>query len=514
MIRVLTVLTILGAILTLAIPAPAYAGEPVRVLVRFQPGAKAAVMNALERDTMQVHYEFDDLNTIALTVPSQAIAGLRRNPNVVLIETDEPVFPADQTTPYGIDTVEARDVWDINRDGVIDPDAPTGAGRTVCIIDSGVMTSHEDFAGVNFVGGYPSDWNIDTCGHGTHVTGIIAAMNNTSGVVGVSPGAVSIYSVKVFGDGCGWTYTSTLIDAVNRCQSAGANIVNMSLVSGSYSSFGETAFQNFYDQGMLMVASAGNGGGTSYAYPASFEGVISVGAVDENNVVPWWSRRNDKVELTAPGNNILSTYNDGGYFTMGGTSMATPHVAAAAAVVWSADPTQTNDEIRQALRATALDLGAPGRDDEYGYGVVKTLCALHAVMPIPTSVQLTRFEATGQNTTITVEWETAAETDNVGFNLYRSESADGPRTRLNEGLIPSQAPGSLGGATYQYVDQEVQSGILYYYWLESIDVSGATDLYGPASAKLALSRITPTRPRPLPAPLTAPSAPDPVSAGD
>ncbi|MGD8624899.1 MAG: S8 family peptidase [Anaerolineae bacterium] len=498
MMRVLTVLTILASFLTLAYPAPVYAGEPVRVLVRFQPGAKAAVMNALDRDGGQVHYEFDDLSTIAVTLPAQAIDGLSHNPNVVLIETDEPIYPADQTTPYGIDSVEARDVWDADRDGVVDPGAPTGAGRTVCVIDSGVTASHEDFTGVNFVGGYPADWNVDACGHGTHVTGIVAAMNNTSGVVGVSPGAVSIYVVKVFGDDCRWSYTSTLIDAVDHCQNAGANIVNMSLVSGNYSSFGETAFQNFFDQGLLMVASAGNGGGTDYAYPASFNGVISVAAVDANNVVPWWSRRNDRVELTAPGVDVLSTYNNGGYTTMGGTSMATPHVTAAAAVVWSADPTLSNLEIRQALQDTALDLGAAGRDDEYGFGVVKTLCALHAIKPMPTSVQLARFEATGQRATITVDWETASETDNVGFNLYRSESADGPRTRLNGALIPSQAPGSLGGATYQYVDEETQSGIVYYYWLESIDVSGGTAEYGPASAKLALPRLLPSQPRTKP----------------
>jgi subtilisin family serine protease len=475
-------------------------------------------MNTLDRDQVQVHYEFDHLNTIALTLPSQAIARLSRNPNVVLVETDEPVFPADQTTPYGIDAVEARDVWDTDRDGVIDPDAPTGAGRTVCIIDSGVTTNHEDFSGVNFVGGYPSDWNVDNCGHGTHVTGIVAAMNNTSGVVGVSPGAVSIYTVKVFGDGCTWSYTSTLIDAVSRCQNAGATIVNMSLVSGNSSSFGETAFQNFFDQGLLMFGAAGNGGGTDYAYPASYNGVISVGAVDANNLVPWWSRRNDKVELTAPGVDVLSTYNDGGYSTMGGTSMATPHVTAAAAVVWSSDPSRTNAEIRQALQDTALDLGATGRDDEYGFGVVKTLCALYAISPAPTSVQLARFEASGHYKTITVEWETASETDNVGFHLYRSESAGGQRIRINGALIPSQAPGSLSGATYQYDDQEVQSGIVYYYWLESIDISGSTAEYGPASARLALSRILPTRPRTEPKPLAAPSdadsVPAPVSSND
>src|SRR5690606_7362010 len=128
-----------------------------------------------------------------------------------------------QEVPYGVDMVQARDVWDVNRDSVVDSGAATGAGIKVCIIDSGIYTGHEDFEGLN-ASGYNGNlpWNVDGSGHGTHVSGTIAAMNNALGVVGVTPGTVSIYMVRVFGDDGAWAYSSTLADAANRCASAGA----------------------------------------------------------------------------------------------------------------------------------------------------------------------------------------------------------------------------------------------------------------------------------------------------
>ncbi len=96
------------------------------------------------------------------------------------------------------------------------------------MIDSGIHAGHEDFAGIA-LSGYPSGWNNDQCGHGTHVAGTIAAANNNLGVIGVSPGKVSLHIVKVFGDDCAWSYSSTLVDAAQRCQAAGAKVISMSL---------------------------------------------------------------------------------------------------------------------------------------------------------------------------------------------------------------------------------------------------------------------------------------------
>jgi subtilisin family serine protease len=501
-IRALIVLVVLLSMIVLALPSGGYAQEvkEQRFIVGYKPGHKEALTEFATARGGQIHYEFDTLNALAVTLPSTTLTALGSNPDIVSIEEDVPRYPDEQVIPYGVASVKAPDVWDHNQDGQIDPGAPTGAGRLICIIDSGVDRDHEDLADINFVGGSPSDWGTDNCGHGTHVTGIIGAVNNAAGVVGVSPGAASLYVVKVYGDLCTWTWSSTLINAALTCQSAGADIISMSLSGSIYSTYENTMFQSLYDDGILLVAAAGNGGGTSYGYPASYSSVISVGAVDEDNLVPTFSRQNDQVELAAPGVSILSTYRDGGYRTMSGTSMATPHVSAAAAVAWSAAPSKSNVQIREVLRQTADDLGDPGRDNAYGFGLIQTMAAVEQLGYAPTAVELDHFEATAQTTGIVLEWETATELDTLGFHVYRADSPGGPQTRLTADLIPSAMPGSPMGASYQFVDDTASAGQTYTYWLEAIDLEGQSTFYGPVSATVrVVRRLLTARPRPSPA---------------
>ncbi len=324
-----------------------------------------------------------------------------------------------------------------------------------------------------------------------------------AGVVGVSPGAASLYVVKVYGDLCAWTCSSTLINAALTCQAAGADIISMSLTGPTYSTYENTMFQMLYDQGILSVAAAGNGGGTSYGYPASYNSVVSVGMVDWNNQVPTSSRQNDQVEFAAPGVSVYSTYRDGGYVYMSGTSMATPHVAAAAAVAWSAAPEKSNAQIRDVLRQTAYDLGDPGRDVATGFGLVQVRDAVEQLGYAPTAVELDFLTATPQDETIQLEWATATELDTLGFHLYRADSPGGLQTRLNADLIPSVAPGSPMGGSYQFVDDTVSSGQTYHYWLEAVDLDGQSTFHGPVSATVtAVRRLLTARPRPVPAPST------------
>jgi subtilisin family serine protease len=498
-------LVLILSIAALAVPSNAYAqgGSLERVLVHVKPGYRAEFVTAAEHQGGQVHFEFDELNTIAVSLPANALEGFRHNPNVVLVEKDEPRYLTDQVVPYGVTQVEALDVWDSDHDGQIDPQMPNGSGRLICVIDSGVYAGHEDLIGVNFAGGYPSDWNVDDCGHGTHVVGTIAAMNNAVGVVGASPGTVSLYIVKVYGTNCNWTYSSTLVNAAYRCRNAGANIINMSLAGTQFSSFEDSAFQALYDQGILSIAAAGNRGDTSYAYPASYNSVISVGAVDQNNIVASFSQRNDKIELVAPGVSVLSTRKDGGYSYMSGTSTSTPHVSGVAAVVWSSAPSKKNWEVRAILQQTAQDLGAPGRDNQYGYGLIKTKAAYYSLAQAPTAAEITALEAVPEAASIRVDWQTTSELDIVGFNVYRSESPEAFLTPLNGDLIPGQVPGSLMGATYEFVDETAKPGLAYYYWVESIDVYGLSASHGPVSAEItSLRRLLPAHHRFPPLPLT------------
>jgi serine protease len=295
----LAVLLMLSVLVALPPASHSLADEPERMLVEFAPGYAAAVRSALDRAGGDVHYQFDRLNLFSVTLPAASMEGIAHNPNVVAVAPDVPRYPMAQETPWGIDRVQAPSVW---------AEGPTGSGVLVCVIDSGLYTSHEDLIGVTVDGGYPSGWNSDGCGHGTHVVGTIAAANNTTGVVGVTPGDASLYIVKVFGDDCGWAYESDLIDATDRCYDVGADIISMSL--GGDKPIGpweEQQFDWLWNQGLLSVAAAGNAGNTEKSYPASHDSVVSVAATDVNDVVADFSQRNDQVELAAPGVDVLST---------------------------------------------------------------------------------------------------------------------------------------------------------------------------------------------------------------
>jgi serine protease len=312
--------------------------------------------------------------------------------------------------PYGIDMVGARDVWDANRDGIVDPGAPTGANRKICIIDSGFLATQEDLQGIN-VTGYNGNlpWNQDGDGHGTHVAGTIAAMNNNLGVVGVTPGTVQLYIVRVFGNDGKWAYSPDLIDAANCCASAGSNIISMSLGSSGSSSTEQAKFNELNAQGILSIAAASNNGTTAFSYPASYSSVISVAATDSSKVVAWFSQRNNQVDIAAPGVGIRSTnITTSGYVSKQGPSMATPHVSAVAALIWSAKPSATNEQVRTALINAAEDLGAVGRDDLYGYGLVNAKRAIDYLVtssispistPAPTNIsQSQRVYTSGTQT--------------------------------------------------------------------------------------------------------------------
>ncbi len=316
----------MGLVLGLSLVSVAQAAQPdmERVWIKFHDGQRASVGNALRSAGAEVHHNFENLNAFAVSVPVTALDGLSRNPNIEYIEPDVQRFPMAQVVPYGIDMVQARDVWDVNRDGIVDAGAPTGSNVLICVIDSGLRTAHEDFASVNVVGGHPAGWNDDSCGHGTHVAGTINAANNNKGVVGVSPGGASLYIVQVFnGASCGWSYSSDLVNAANVCAQQGANIISMSLGGSRSVRSEQNAFASLESQGILSIAAAGNDGSTRKSYPASYPSVVSVAAIDANKNVAGFSQKNDAVELAAPGVSVLSTVPwTGASFTVSNNSFA------------------------------------------------------------------------------------------------------------------------------------------------------------------------------------------------
>ncbi|MCF3096190.1 peptidase S8 [Aeromonas australiensis] len=350
------------------------AAERARYLVQLKPGAEVAVLAQSKGMGGELALRLPEQNALALWLPAAAATALARNPNVLWVEPDAKRYTSAETLPYGIPMVQAPQLSD-----------GTAGEVLVCIIDSGYSGNHPDLPhGAQVQGSDDAgtgSWSSDENGHGTHVAGTIAAVGgNGMGVVGVLPNqSIPLHIIKVFG-ASGWAYSSNLVGALNSCNQAMSNrgftrmVTNMSLGGSVSSKTEERAFNQAYSQNVLSVAAAGNAGNTSKSYPASYSSVVSVAAIDSNKQLASFSQRNDQVELAGPGVAVLSTVPKG-YAYYSGTSMATPHVAGVAALVWSQRLECSNDQLRQILRSSAQDLGALGRDNSYGYGLVQARAA-------------------------------------------------------------------------------------------------------------------------------------------
>ena len=293
------------------------------------------------------------------------------------VEEDAEVYALGDVLPWGVNRIDAELVWNGTEGGTDVTGACNGTGVNVSIIDTGIQRNHPDLnvvGGINYVVGSPhtiqsnDKWD-DNNGHGTHCAGIIAAIDNEIGVIGVAPGA-SLYAVKVLKkNGKGWI--SDIIAGIQWSTDNNMDVISMSLVGG-YSEGMETACNVANASGIVVVAAAGNCGPVedTVLYPAKYASVIAASATNNTDVIASFSSRGDEVELAAPGVSIYSTVLEGGYDTYSGTSMACPHVAGTAALVIASDATLSNVDVRQRLQDTADDLGDSGVDNLYGHGLV------------------------------------------------------------------------------------------------------------------------------------------------
>jgi subtilisin family serine protease len=357
--------------------SPEKGGPPdglVKVLIGFKEKPGPAEQAIVKGAGGKIKYTYKLIPAIAASIPEVAIEALKKNPNITNIEFDSEVYALD---------AELDNSWGVKRigAGIVHESGNKGAGVKIAIIDTGIDYNHEDLnanfnknlLGYDFVN---SDNDpMDDDGHGTHVAGIIAAEDNDDGVVGVAPDA-ELYALKVLDD-TGSGYMSDVVLAIqwatdpdgDGSASDRLDIINMSL-GGQKNIFLEWACNLAYLDGLLLVAAAGNGG--SVIYPAAYDSVIAVSATDRDDALASFSSTGKQVELAAPGVNINSTLPGNEYSgeTWSGTSMASPHVAGTAALVWKANPAWSNDEVRTRLQETAEDLGAVGWDSKYGYGLV------------------------------------------------------------------------------------------------------------------------------------------------
>ena len=323
-------------------------------------------------------------------VPDVKLPSLRADRRVASVEPDYVRLPLDElSNSWGVDRIDAE---------VVRAQGYSGAGIRVGVIDTGIDFSHDQLAarcvGVRDFNAEPDvdltcGTNHDGYGHGSHVSGIIAADADGNGVVGVAPG-VSLYDLKVC-NSSGVCPTSDIIAALQYARDPDGDVntddhldvVNISLGSRFSSSAEEAAVNAAYDAGVFVVAAAGNSGNcggksSSVEFPGAYAKSFAVGAVDRNDLRPCFSSTGPALDIAAPGVAVLSTVPTGsctlcdpsGYRLGSGTSMATPHVTGTVALMKQKTSGVLNEAVRNALVATADDLGDPGFDVRYGNGLV------------------------------------------------------------------------------------------------------------------------------------------------
>jgi len=322
------------------------------------------VFAADKRDTMQLTAYFQKWHVVYV------------EPHYIYIANRE----SNAAAPAPNDTLYAQYQWNLP---IIETSFGWELGKgskdvIIAVVDTGVDMNHPDLQGRLLPGynmihaGLPPD---DDVGHGTHVAGVISAqVNNGEGVAGMT-WFNPIMPVKVLDDsGEGNTYNVSegIIWAVDH----GAKVINLSLGNNADANFLHNAIQYAFNKDAVMIAAAGNDNTNEPSYPAAYPEVFAVAATDAAKNRAPFSNYGNYISAAAPGVNIASTYPHNQYASLSGTSMASPHVAALAALIRSINPLLKNTEVMAIMRQTAEDLGAPGRDVFYGYGQIDVVKAL------------------------------------------------------------------------------------------------------------------------------------------
>lgn len=403
-------LSFLAAVLTSPVFAqsPSFpavsAGErvPGQILVKFKQNVPDNVVDLkVDGYSAKIKSRLDKINTLVLNVPeSQQDAILLAFSRLPTVEFAEPDFVAHAFTAtndpslsqqWGMYKIQAangsgQSAWDITQGN---------SSVKIAILDTGIDQNHEDVstkivANQNFTGSSTVD---DLYGHGTHTAGIAAAItNNSIGVAGVGYNS-SLMNVKVLDD-TGSGYYSWIANGITWATDNGAKVISMSLGGSSGSSTLQSAVDYAWNHGAVVVAAAGNNGNTARSYPGYYTNSIAVAATDINDAKASWSTYGSWVDVAAPGVNVYSTLPNhsntiGGqnYGTLSGTSMATPHVAGLAALIWATNICQTNSCVRSQIESNADNI--PGTGSYWTYGRINACksvggCASPSPTPTPT----------------------------------------------------------------------------------------------------------------------------------
>ena len=342
---------------------------------------KASDMETLTPD--KEVFKVEDINDVEALTSTDNIESIIKNEKQTIDATitfNDPLLPQQ----WALSAMKVDKLWADNRLGNKD--------IKVAVIDSG-YSQHEDFNASNVIIKDENDVSDvkairmrDVLGHGTAVAGVITAQqNNKVGMVGAAPN-VTIVPIRIFDDN-GNAWTSNTIRALRRAIDENVDVINMSFSSGAYIQDIQDLINEAASKGIIMVASAGNykSGDAqtpeNLRYPASYDNVISVGAVDRNLRKASFSYTNPKVDVTAPGASVLVTTVTGGYRLGNGTSFSGPYVAALAGLVKSQDKSINASQFEQLMIDTTDRLGTKGKTNEFGWGLVNYEAALNKITP-------------------------------------------------------------------------------------------------------------------------------------
>ncbi|MFZ4451755.1 S8 family peptidase [Salibacterium aidingense] len=365
-----TLQTMAASVLLVSFPAAglAEAGDDTEedtYLVGFEKSLEPALIeNAGGRPGEQ----WERIHAAEAVMTEREAARLASRSEVAYVELDQEVQiqAEEELRNWGLEHVQAPDAWEEN---------VTGEGVEVAVVDTGISTSHpsldveDGYSAVSYTDSYDDD-----NGHGSHTAGIIGASQPRAGLMGVAPDA-DLIAVKVL-DESGNGSLSQVLTGMEWAIEEDVDIINMSFGTLTDSSSMKSMLQEAYEDGIIVAAASGNRGEGEddtdrIEYPARYDSVVAVAAVDDNNERAYFSASGEAVELSAPGVDIVSTYEGSSYGPLSGTSMATPFVSGAFALLKEAYPEEEAPALRSMLQEEALDLGEDGRDERYGYGLLQ-----------------------------------------------------------------------------------------------------------------------------------------------
>ena len=458
--------------------ASAFNESEAQYLVTFstQP-TEQAISEALNipADAIDVDPRLQLANVIVPASESARVeAQLTKLPGAATVERDEPFqISFTPNDPYlgnqnaSLEQVGAPLAWD------------SGQGRSsqiIAVLDTGINGTHPDLSGRVIQGkniltdaSISANSDSDDNGHGTSVAGVVAATgNNGIGIAGLNWNA-RIMPVKAF-DASGTGTTTDVINGINYAVANGASVIVMSFGRSTPSDALATAVNYAAGQGVILVAASGNDGVYGVNYPAAYDAVVGVGAVDESGIRPSFSNYGPELDLAAPGVGVFTTADSGGYTAASGTSLSAPFVAGAVSLLREFHPDYGRDAIIAGLKDAATkvsQMGTSSRVDEYGYGIVNIGRAITMLPSYSASFVSQSSYPTigdGQTTTMTITYRNTGATTwqrgtvnlgtvdtnyqyrLAGYELAHNWISGNRPAYLNEASV---APGEVGSFTFQ-----------------------------------------------------------------